>query len=419
MPTTTYRAEDFLQAAADLGLEVVYATDRCHVLDELGAVPMPGDSLVLDFRDVPGSVEKIADYASKKAVGAVIAVDDQTAPIAALAQAALDLPHNAPAGAAASKDKLRMRLMLARSGVLQPRFVAVRRAIDPQAAARFVGRRIGFPCVLKPRSLSASRGVIRADDRASFSRAFERLGRILADPEVKAKSGARARSIVVESFVPGEEVALEGLLDGGDLRVLALFDKPDPLDGPFFEETIYVTPSRKSEAAVREIRAVVAQAARALGLVDGPIHAELRVSDRGAFLIEIAARSIGGLCARTLRFGVGMSLEELILRHAFGRMSGDDWQRDRRAAGVMMLPIPRTGVLKSVRGVDRARAVPLIEDVVITAPIDREIVALPEGNAYLGFVFARGDSPRDVEEALRTAHRALAIEIATRIPVVR
>jgi biotin carboxylase len=417
MPTTTYRAEDFLAAARALEIEVVYATDRCHVLDELGAVPMPGDSLVLDFRDVAGSANKIVDYARLKPVGAVVALDDQTAPIAALASKALGLAHNDPRGAEASKDKLLARLMMRRGGVPQPRFVLVRAREDAGRATRYVERRIGYPCVLKPRTLSASRGVIRANDRPSFVDAFERVRRILADPEVKAKGGPRARSILVESFVGGEEVALEGLMNQGDLHSLAIFDKPDPLDGPYFEETLYVTPSRKEEVVKRAIEQTVKLAAKALGLRDGPVHAELRVQGRGVFVVEVAARSIGGLCSRTLRFGIGISLEELILRHAFSMIDDASWTRDRRAAGVMMLPIPRTGTLRAVRGIEEARRVPAIEDVVITAKLGREIVSLPEGHSYLGFMFARAETPTEVEAALREAHAKLVVEISAKIPI--
>jgi biotin carboxylase len=253
--------------------------------------------------------------------------------------------------------------------------------------------------------LSASRGVIRADDEAQFVGAVRRLERILRTPEAAA-DGEAARQVLVEGFIPGREVALEGLLVKGDLHVLALFDKPDPLDGPFFEETIYVTPSRLLSTVQAEIASCTARAAQALGLRDGPVHAELRVNRRGPSVIEIAARSIGGLCSRTLRFGTGLSLEELILRQALG-MEIPSLERERRAVGVMMLPIPRTGVLKEVRGQAKARAVPGIEEITITAHPGQDLVPLPEGASYPGFIFARAESPERVEATLREAHRRL------------
>jgi biotin carboxylase len=262
-----------------------------------------------------------------------------------------------------------------------------------------------YPCVVKPLMLSASRGVIRADDEGQFVGAVRRLEAILRTPDAAAL-GDIARQVLVEAFIPGREVALEGLLVRGELHVLALFDKPDPLDGPFFEETIYVTPSRLPAPVQAEIASCTARAARALGLQDGPVHAELRVNRRGPSVIEVAARSIGGLCSRTLRFGTGLSLEELILRHALG-MGIPSLERERQAAGVMMIPIPRAGVLKEVRGQAEARSVPGIEEIAITAHAGEDLVPLPEGARYLGFIFARAESPERVEAALREAHRRL------------
>jgi hypothetical protein len=220
----------------------------------------------------------------------------------------------------------------------------------------------------------------------------------------------------VEAFVPGAEVAVEGLLRGGALEVLAIFDKPDPLDGPYFEETIYVTPSRQPAAILAAIEATTAAGARALGLVEGPIHAELRLPPAGPVVLEIAARSIGGLCSRTLRFGAGLSLEEVLVAHAMGLPLAPP-RREARAAGVMMLPIPRRGVLHAVLGLDAARSVDGVDDVVITVPVGREVVPLPEGDSYLGFLFARGETPEDVEAALRAAHGKLGFDIRAPLPV--
>jgi biotin carboxylase len=416
MPTTTYRADDFLSAADRLGVEVVLGSDRCHVLDELGAVVLPRESLVLDFRDPTASAQKIVELAAAKPVGAVLALDDATTVIAALASSELGLPNHGALGARATRDKMRMRARLAKGRVRQPRFHVLRRDEPVMNAARRIERHLGFPCVLKPRCLSASRGVIRADSPQSFTAAFARLARLLRDPDIRGRHQRAAESILVEEFVPGAEVAVEGLLTEGELTVLAIFDKPDPLDGPFFEETLYVTPSRLGADVQRGIASMVADAARALDLRNGPLHAEVRIAGDGLYLIEVAPRSIGGLCSRTLRFGTGMSLEELILRHALAMPR--EAARAPKAAGVIMLPIARTGMLRSVEGIEAAKAIAGVEDVVITAKVGREIVALPEGNSYLGFAFARAETPAEVEAALRAAHAALKIEISPKIPVV-
>jgi biotin carboxylase len=304
-----------------------------------------------------------------------------------------------------TRNKHRMREAFARAGVRSPRFILLNVADDPEAAAE----RATYPCVLKPTVLAGSRGVIRADDPAAFVAAFRRIAAILAESEMAGLGDGR-EEVLVEEFIPGREVALEGLLLGGELHVLALFDKPDPLDGPYFEETIYVTPSRLPEDVQAAIAAEARWAARALGLVEGPIHAELRVNEHGPWVVEVAARTIGGLCSRTLRFGAGISLEELVIRHALG-VELDSLERERRPAGVMMIPIPRGGVLRAVQGREDAAAVPGIEDVTISAHVGQELVPLPEGSRYLGFILARAESPDAVEAALRAAHARLHFDV--------
>jgi biotin carboxylase len=259
--------------------------------------------------------------------------------------------------------------------------------------------------VVKPVSLSGSRGVIRADDPAATDTAAARVRRILEQAGDDA-----CGPLVVERFVDGDEVAVEGLVRAGRLEVLAVFDKPDPLDGPYFEETIYVTPSRKDPTVLAAITSRTADAIAALGLREGPIHAELRVSGDDVFALEVAARSIGGLCSRALRFGAGVRLEELILRHALG-LPHPGVGRESAASGVMMLPIPRAGVLAAVGGQDRARAVAGIAGLEITIHPRRPVQPLPEGDRYLGFLFARGATAAEVERSLRTAHGLLEIVI--------
>ena len=406
IPTTTYRTEDFVEAARSLDVDLVIASDRPNVM----AGEFPDHLLTLPFSDPAASAREVREYAARRPLDAVVPVDDVTTVVASAVGEALGLRVNPLAAAQATRDKRVMRELLARAGVPSPVFTVVRVDEDPAAAAR----RVTYPCVLKPRVLSASRGVIRADDEAAFVAAFARIRAILREPEVAAL-GEGTDSIVVEGFVPGAEVALEGLLEAGALRPLALFDKPDPLDGPFFEETIYVTPSRLPADTQAVVADVAARAARALGLSDGAVHCELRLRAAvgGALepvVLEIAARSIGGLCGRTLRFGTGMSLEELILRRALGRPV-DSLERERVAAAVMMIPIPRGGLLEEVRGLDEARAVPHVEDVTISLHKGQEVVPLPEGSRYLGFIFSRAATPAQAEAALRAAHRHLRFVI--------
>ncbi len=407
--TTGYNGQDFVEAARKLGAACALGTDRCHVLED----PWQDGAIPLRFEDPDGAAREIAAFARGNPIQAILSVGDRPTVIAALASRALGLRHNPPEATAAARNKFRARELFRGAGLRVPRFTRFPLDQDPRAAASA----LPFPCVLKPLCLSASRGVIRADDPAQFAAAFERLRALLLTPEIRMLQDEAADWILAEEFIEGVEVALEGLLDGGRLRPLALFDKPDPLDGPFFEETLYVTPSRLPDGIQAEIVREAERAAAALGLVHGPIHAELRLNGAGPWVLEVAARTIGGLCSRSLRFGLGMSLEELIIRHALGMPIAP--VREERAAGVMMLPIPRGGILKGVEGVDGARQVPGIEDVAITAKLDQDLVPLPEGSSYLGFIFARASSPHEVEAALRTAHRHLRFEIASILPVAR
>jgi biotin carboxylase len=402
LPTTTYRAHDFLEAAARLHFDVTVGTEEASALEGVN----PAGLLTLDFRDPAACARRVEEFARDVPVDAVVGVDEETVVAAAAISARLGRPSNPPGAAVAAWHKGTLRRRLAAHGVPQPAF----RLFFRDESAASAAAAVRYPCVLKPTFLAGSRGVIRADGPEEFLAHWERIGRILDLPDVARRGGKLAREILVEEFVPGAELSLEGLLDRGSLSVLALFDKPDPLDGPFFEETIYVTPSRRPAAEQAAIRDLVAQGARALELSEGPVHAEVRWGPGGPRLIEIAARSIGGLCSRTLTFGTGMSLEEIILRSAL-RMPVETLEREKRAAGVLMIPIPKAGVLESVAGLDRAKGVSGIVDAVVSAHVGQRLVPLPEGSRYLGFVFSRGATPEEAEAALREAHRHLEFRI--------
>jgi biotin carboxylase len=393
LPTATYRAEDFLAAAATVGAEVVVASDRRQALDRA----MGDRALRIDLRRPDRAAAAIVELAGRTPLDAVVAVDDGGVAVAALASERLGLAHNPAAAVAATRDKVAMRQAFHAAGIPQPAYVVLAPGDDAGA--------VDLPAVLKPVALSASRGVIRADDAEGARRAHARIRAILADAGEDADG-----PVLAERYLPGVEVAVEALMRAGELEVLAVFDKPDPLEGPYFEETIYVTPSRLAPAALGLIEATTAAAARALGLREGPVHAELRLDGGRAWVLELAARSIGGLCSRALRFGAGISLEEVILRHAL-RLPIGPHEREQAASGVMMLPIAHGGTLREVRGLDAARAVAGVEDIRITIPRGRPVVPLPEGDRYLGFAFARAATAAQVEAALREAHAALEVVV--------
>jgi len=383
--TTGYQTRSFLEAARKIGFELVLATDRCHVLDD----PWGDDAVALRFEEPEEGLETIA---ARGPFDGIAAVGDRPAFVASLAAKRLGLPFSPPSAVLCARNKFLARQRFRAEGLLTPRYELF---LEPIGARH-------YPCVLKPLGLSGSRGVIRANDSAEFTAAFARIKNIAAEP-----------SVLVEDFIPGHEYALEGIVSGGRLRTLALFDKPDPLDGPFFEETIYVTVEIQRASEETAQRAVTA-----LGLTQGPIHAEMRVNDAGVWMLEVAARPIGGLCSRVLRFAGGQSLEELILRHAAGEDIGEV-RLEEGASAVMMIPIPRAGVYVGVSGVEDALAVRGIEDVVITAKQGQAMLPLPEGASYLGFVFSRGETPDRAVAALRDAHARLQFDFAAALPVVK
>jgi biotin carboxylase len=399
--TTGYQTRVFAEAAERLGFELVLATDRCHVLDD----PWGDHAIALRFEAPHAAAEVLAAEATAEGI---VAVGDRPAYLAALAAERMGIQYNSADSVLACRNKFLARERFRAAGLLVPQFHRVALKDGPERAAETAP----YPCVLKPLGLSASRGVIRANGPREFVAAFRRIETLLRDPDILRLHEEQDGFLQVESFIEGREFALEGILTGGHLRVLAIFDKPDPLDGPYFEETIYVTPSREPDVAQRDIVRTTESAIQALGLTHGPVHAEMRVNQRGVWMLEVAARPIGGLCARVLP-----GLEELVLRHAAGQ-DVSDISMPGDAAGVMMIPIPREGIYVSTEGLEQARSMAGIEDVIITAKEGQKLIPLPEGASYLGFIFARGASPNDVERALRGSHEQLHFEIAAALPVL-
>ena len=395
-PHGSYRTSAFIQAAKQQQCEVLIASQGKH-----SVVSEYAQGLQIDLRDHDRAVTTILDAARVRPFAGIIGTDDSTTQIATRVASQLGLPHNPLESVRLTSRKDLARLRLAGHDVNIPEF----RLLDLNVSLAEQAESVTYPCVLKPVSLSASRGVIRVNNFTELQQAVSRIENILGDEEPLA-SEVRS-TLLLEQFIPGQEVAVEGMLYRGQLAILALFDKPDPMNGPYFEETYYLTPSRLAETVQLQIHQQIDAACRAYGLVEGPVHAECRVNKDGVWLLEIAARTIGGLCGQLLRFGTGYGLEELVLAHARGQRL--ELQRKAEAAGVLMIPIPEAGVLKRIEGLLAAQAVPLVEDVNIEIREGYELVPLPEGGQYLGFIFARGPHVAEVEQALREAHACLKI----------
>jgi formate-dependent phosphoribosylglycinamide formyltransferase (GAR transformylase) len=408
-----YQARSFDEAARKLGVELVFVTDRCHQLDD----PWGDRAIPVHFESPDAAAYAVLEAVRGQSIDGVLALGDRPAVAAAYVARGLGILHNHPASVEACRSKLRMREVFREAGLRVPWFRVV--SVSPTPEPSLLG--ITYPCVAKPLSLSASQGVIRANSREEFIAATARIQRLLESPEIRATREPNLDQILVEGYIPGREVAVEGLLTDGKLRILAIFDKPAPLEGPYFEETIYVTPSRLGVSRQNEIERCAIDAVRALGLSQGPVHAEFRVNEEGVWPLEVAPRPIGGLCARALRFAPDaasetIGLEELLLRHATG-LPGGDWLREEAASGVMMIPVPKSGVLEKVEGEDAARGVPGVSSLEITARLHDYVVAWPEGSSYLGFLFAAGKNASEVEEAIRAAHAKLRFELVARLPV--
>jgi biotin carboxylase len=408
-----YQTRSFAEAARRLGVGVIIGSDRCQQLED----PWADGAVPLHFEEPRSAAARLAEAVRgrlrEQTVGAILALGDRQTATAAHAARLLNLTYNSPEAIDNCGSKLRQREVLQKAGLPVPVFFSFSLA-EPLDS---VLPRVTFPCVVKPLRLAASQGVIRANHPAEFLAAVERVARLLSSPELQVTREADLDRLLVERYIPGTEFALEGILEAGQLRVLALFDKPDPLEGPYFEESIYVTPSRLPSSVQEQISRCAGKSLRALGLSEGPVHAEFRLNDRGPWVLEIAPRPIGGLCSRVLRFGPQrIFLEELLIRKVLG-LSGADLQREPDAAGVMMIPVPQSGVLERVEGSQEALETPGICEIQITARLHDFIAAWPEGSSYLGFIFARGSTPDFVEAALRKALGVLRFTIAPRLPV--
>lgn len=398
LPTTTYRAGAFIAAADALDVDLTVASEK----DSAFSPNEPDALLTLNFADPAECVARVVEFHRRNPIRAVFGVDDRTAVVAAHVAQALGLAHNPPAAVEAAGDKFRQRQLLARAGVPIPGFERhYANRVDPVSLAT-----VRFPAVVKPVSLSASQGVMRVDDKHTLEQAITRLRAILEEA-----APAQGQAFLIEDYIPGEEYALEGILDDGRLTVLALFDKPDPLEGPTFAETIYLTPSRASNAVQAALRDTAQAACTALGLVRGPVHIELRHNTRGPWLVELAARPIGGRCGQVLRFGPeAMSLETILLAQALGSLLTIPG-REPQASGVMMLPVPSAGTFQTINGLENGLATPGVTDIAVTVHRGARVRPLPEESRYLGFIFARGPDPGTVERALREACATLEIII--------
>ena len=388
----SYRIAPYIKAAKNLGLDITIASQGKHSL-----VTEVANGIHIDFADLDSAIAVILEANKAQPFAGILGSDDQTVELAAHTAKALNLPHNPPQAAQYShrKDLARAQLSLAGCPVPMHCLLDLNRPINRQMTG------LPLPCVLKPLNMSASRGVIRADNEDEFLRACERLRPIVAS----AQGEFEQSHVLIEEYIDGIEIAYEGYLYRGELHTITIFDKPDPLVGPYFEETIYVTPSALEVDLQLKIKSVLQDACNAYGLSTGAVHAECRIDqDKKIWILEIASRTIGGDCARILdneNFGI----EELAIMLAIEQPV--EANMPDQARGVMMIPIREHGLLKRVEGLLDANRVEGIDKIDIIISEGHELVPLPEGNQYLGYIFATADTAEKATAAIREAYAHL------------
>ena len=403
MTTSTYRASAFLEASKKLEISTIIGTDQPDILGHLN----PGSSINLDYSKNNDSKKKIIEHINKFPIHGVLAIDEETLILGAIVADSLGLICHSMESVSTTRSKYELRKVLSEDGLRNPEF----KLISSEENPKLISKSISFPCVMKPTYLSGSRGVIRANNEKEFTNAYLRIKNILDEPEAIIRGKDEAKMLLIEEYIDGIEVAVEGIIVNGEFLPLTIFDKPEPLDGPFFEETLYVTPSRLPKSLQEKILEETKNASNAIQLTNGPVHAELRIDRNGdPWVIDIASRTIGGKCSRAIKFSDGITLESIILSHVLGKKLPNIVPISS-SSGVMMIPIPKSGVLKEVLGKEDALAIEGIEEIEITIPLGDKIVQLPEGDRYLGFIFASSKKSDETIEILKEAHKNLKFKI--------
>ncbi|MBS1256004.1 MAG: Alanine--anticapsin ligase [Deltaproteobacteria bacterium] len=394
IPSASYRSNAFMNAADKLDLKILVVTDNSQVFSD----QFPDNIITMNFDHWTEKLDEISEWSDRFNLMAVIGVDEESILLAAIFSQYLGIEHNSIESVMRTKNKLLMRFELKKARMNCPWF----RSFSIEKLPDDIIEEINFPCVIKPTFLSASQGVLRVNNEQEFKEGFQILTDLLSQKKIKKRGGEEANYIMVEEYIPGNEVSIEGIVSQGKLKILAIFDKPEPLEGPTFEETIFVTPTTLSGSMQSSLYETAQQAMETLGIVKGPVHIEVRINSNGNYILECASRSIGGMCSKILEFQGGMSLEELILRSSLGRNIEKSNLSDT-AKGVMMMPIKNSGKLKEMRGVEEAISVDGITDLQITIKPGEMLDPLPKGDRYLGFLFAEGKNQEMVIKDLKNA----------------
>jgi hypothetical protein len=401
-PEASYHTASFQAAGKRLGIEVILASEGHFPIVSSQSV-----GLRVDFSRLSRSLRIIEATYRKTPFDGVIGTDDASLELAAIVAAAFGLPANSPLSAKVSRRKDNSRVAQREAGLVTPWFTVV---TSNQQGGYVVPAEVNYPCVAKPVTLSASRGVIRVDNEQQLVAALSRIFGI-----IESSGPEHPRVVLIESYIPGSEYVVEGLLSGGNWQTIIIFGKPNPLEGPFFEETIYIAPPDLEIGVKRNMIEVVRRACAVYGLEHGPIHAECRVNEAGVWLIELTPRTIGGKCSRLFELGTSVALEDIVILNSLGRQVSISPPTE--FIGVMMIPVPGPGIVRRIEGINAASSVEHIEAIEIDVKPGQQLVPWPEGSSYPGFIFARGSRSQLVLNALNKAHKTLRFVLAPQLPL--
>ena len=377
IPENSYKSNDFVVAAEKLGIDFLIITDSEQVSSKFS------DTVIINKFDAElnkNNLKKLKD------VTHVLPVDHSALKFSGYLVDLLEVKGNKLESINLSMNKYESRKIFNSLLDIKVNNEIIKNIDDVNT---FINK--NGTSVLKPIYGTASKSVLKINNVEKNKEQIEKLMQDCFDQD-----------LVIEEYIDGKEYALEGTIINSELKKIVIFDKPVEYKHPYFEESIYITPSELSSEAEKRVVSIVDKACKKIGLEDGPVHVEFKINENQIFIIEINPRMIGGLCSRCLSFGLfKVSLEEIIL-HAFMNNELKNIELLNNYVGVLMIPTPKSGKFISINK-EELEKIPNISNVEITVPEGSDLLEPPYGDKYLGFAFSQGIDKKTVNESLLTA----------------
>ncbi len=377
IPENSYKSNDFVVAAEKLGIDFLIITDSEQVSSKFS------DTVIINKFDAElnkNNLKKLKD------VTHVLPVDHSALKFSGYLVDLLEVKGNKLESINLSMNKYESRKIFNSLLDIKVNNEIIKNIDDVNT---FINK--NGTSVLKPIYGTASKSVLKINNVEKNKEQIEKLMQDCFDQD-----------LVIEEYIDGKEYALEGTIINSELKKIVIFDKPVEYKHPYFEESIYITPSELSSEAEKRVVSIVDKACKKIGLEDGPVHVEFKINENQIFIIEINPRMIGGLCSRCLSFGLfKVSLEEIIL-HAFMNNELKNIELLNNYVGVLMIPTPKSGKFISINK-EELENIPNISNVEITVPEGSDLLEPPYGDKYLGFAFSQGIDKKTVNESLLTA----------------